>query len=140
MEEKKGQNSFLCSARLDSSHCSGELLSLGDAADLVQKRQGHEEKRKAAAFQRSFQSRLLPLAPKCPWQAAAPSFSRLWRVCSHSHVFCFYTDYHRVNHPSSNNFLFPHPLLPPSVALYPQLYFYGPERGQGQPPKSKPNA
>lgn len=96
--EKKRQNSFLCVAEQSFSLCSGELLSLESAVDFVQRRQKHEEKRKAASFQRFFQSTLLSHA-KCCLQTATLSFSRLWSACSLSHVFCSQTHCHRVTHP-----------------------------------------
>lgn len=125
MRKKKAEFLSLCWV---SAIALGSCCPWGLQQTLCRKGRGHEEKRKAAPFQSSFQSRLMPLAPKCPWQAAASSSSRPWRVSSHCHVFCSQTDYHRVTHPKPNNFLFPHPLLPPSVALHPQLPLYGPER------------
>lgn len=139
LTQKKRQNSSLCVAKQSFSPCSGELLSLEGAADFVQRRQKHEEKRKAASFQRLFQSTLLSHA-KCHWQTATLSFSRLWSACSLSHVFCSQTHCHRVTSPSFSHALLSHP--PPqlrhSVALwflthgFPSMDY----RGEGLIPRS----
>lgn len=50
-EKKKGRIPF---SVLDFSHCSGELLSLGAAADLVQKRQGTWRKEESSTISELF--------------------------------------------------------------------------------------
>lgn len=134
MHDKKRQNSFLCAARLGFSPCSGELLSLEGVVDLVQKRQGHEEKRKAAPFQRPFQSMLLPhavsLAGCCPLLQTVEGLLSL--PC-----FLYPNRLSQGNSPKFQQFPFFLTLFSCLQMLSTYIFASMDQKGQGQPPKSQ---
>lgn len=121
---KKRQNPFLHGARLGFSHCSGELLSLEDVC-----REGRDmSKRGKQPISEIFPIHAVVTCENVFLTGCCPLLLQTVEVCSHSHVFCSQIDYHRVTYLSSNNFLFPHPLLPPSVAPHAQPRLCGAER------------